>query len=91
MGMLRDKDLSKVCEYTVGASICVFTVSTKGQRGLGAIELADTVKTYNQNVTAADSPFEALEMAKAVAGPDGAVVVFGSLSFLKDITAAIKR
>ena len=91
MGMLRDKDLSKVCEYTVGASMCVFTVSTRGSRGLGAIELADTVKTYNQNVTAADSPFEALEMAKAVAGPDGAVVVFGSLSFLKDITAAIKR
>ena len=91
MGMLKDKEYEKVCGIVTPAAQCVFTISTKGPRGLGAIELAETVCRYNKNVTSADSAYEALEMAKAVAGPGGAVIVFGSLSFLGEIKAALKR
>ena len=87
MGMLKDKEYDKVCAITAPKAESIFTVTSPGNpRALGAIELAEAVRAYNGNVTAADSLQEALEMAKLMAGRDGVIVVFGSLSFLGKIT-----
>ncbi|MCR4617560.1 MAG: bifunctional folylpolyglutamate synthase/dihydrofolate synthase [Lachnospiraceae bacterium] len=92
MGMLKDKEYEKVSRITTPLAECVFTVETPGnKRALGAIELAETVKHFNKNVTAADSLNEALDMAKMVAGRDGVIIIFGSLSFLGQITELMKN
>ncbi|MBR1650405.1 MAG: bifunctional folylpolyglutamate synthase/dihydrofolate synthase [Lachnospiraceae bacterium] len=92
MGMLKDKEYEKVSEITAPLAEQIFTVETPGnKRALPAIELAETVKHFNKNVTATDSLYEALEMAKMVAGTDGVIVIFGSLSFLGQITELTKN
>ena len=92
MGMLKDKEYEKVSEITAPLAEQIFTVETPGnKRALPAIELAEAVKHFNKNVTAADSLYEALEMAKMVAGTDGVIVIFGSLSFLGQITELTKN
>ena len=63
------------------------------ERRLGAtlqrMELAELVRGYCENVTAADSPREAVELSRLLAGEDGVVVAFGSLSFQGKIIRAI--
>ena len=39
----------------------------------------------HENVTAADSPEEAVEMARLLAGKEDVIIAFGSLSFLGDV------
>ena len=83
MGMLKDKDYERVAELTASKAECIFTVTPPNNpRALSALTLAETVKNYNPNVTAADSLEEALEMAKLMAGRDGIIIIFGSLSYL---------
>ncbi len=91
MGMLKDKEYDRVCEIMGDAADAVFTVSTPGARSLSAIELAGTMKRYNPNVTAADSSEEALELAGLMAGREGVIIIFGSLSFLRNITEFAKK
>ncbi len=91
MGMLKDKECDKVCEITADKADLIFTVSTKfGQRSQSSVELAGIIKRYNSRVTAADSVYEALEMAVNTAGRDGVIVIFGSLSFLGKIMELAK-
>jgi len=83
MGMLKDKEYEKVAEITAAKAECIFTVTPQNNpRALSALTLAETVSKYNPKVTTADSPEEALEMASLMAGRDGVIIVFGSLSYL---------
>lgn len=83
MGMLKDKEYEKVASLTAPKAEAIFTVTPPGNaRALSAYDLAVTVKEYNSAVTATDSLEEALEMAGLMAGKDGVIIVFGSLSFL---------
>lgn len=82
MGMLGDKEVDKVCGITAAKAECVFTVTPDNPRAMNAIELAGIAGRYNKNVTAADSLAEAFEMASLMAGRDGIIICFGSLSFL---------
>ena len=50
-----------------------------------AYELAEVVRRVHGNVTAADSPEEAVEMARLLAGKEDVIIAFGSLSFLGDV------
>ena len=56
---------------------------------MSAIELAQTAGRFNPNVTAADSLQEACELALLMAGKDGVIIIFGSLSFLGEISKVI--
>ena len=47
--------------------------------------MAEVVRRVHENVTAADSPEEAVEMARLLAGKEDVIIAFGSLSFLGDI------
>lgn len=81
-GMLKDKDHEAVlCKL---APLCgmLFTVSTQGQRGYSASELAETASLYNKNVTSIGGIEEAVELARMTAGSSGAILIFGSLSIL---------
>ena len=83
IGMLFDKDHKKVLENTVDLATDVLTVSTFGERGYSAGDLAGDVLEFNRSVTSIGGVEEALEIAVSIAGKGGLVVVFGSFTILK--------
>jgi dihydrofolate synthase/folylpolyglutamate synthase len=83
MGVFKDKEYEKIVKETapLASQIITFTIPDN-ERALPAMELAYTVRDYNENVTAADSMKEALEMALLLAGKEDVILAFGSLSFI---------
>lgn len=59
--------------------------SAGNPRAMSSCELAEVVRRVHENVTAADSPEEAVEMARLLAGKEDVIIAFGSLSFLGDV------
>ncbi len=89
-GMLRDKDHKGVMEILSPCFSQIFTVSTKGERGYRAEDLAADASLYHPVVTSVGGLEEALELAVSCAGKKGAVVLFGTLSQLADAKKYLK-
>ncbi len=85
MGVLGDKNYPAIAEYMAPHAAHVITLTPDNPRALPAQELAETVKKYNDMVSVATSPDEALEMAYLLADKDSVIIAFGSLSFLGSI------
>ena len=64
--------------------------STPAQNGLSAYELASLIYRSHEQVTAVDSPEEALEIGRLIAGKDGVIVAFGSTSLAWKLAAVNK-
>lgn len=84
MGVLKDKDYEKICEMTLSLAADVITVSTVGERGLHALDLAKCARQYHDRVTAADSLDEAIEISLLLAGNTGLTDVSGTLDLSGD-------
>ncbi len=92
MGVLKDKDYTSMIRESVPMAEVVFTVTSPNkERALPAFELAKQIREYNPNVTATDSVEEALEMARLMAGENGVVVAFGSLSYMGKLKACFEQ
>ena len=92
MGVLKDKDYTSMIQESVPMAEFVFTITSPNkERALPALELAKQVREYNPNVTAADSVEEALEMARLMAGEDGVILAFGSLSYMGKLRACFEK
>lgn len=93
MGMFRDKDCEKVVADTVDLADQIITTSAGGSRALSSLEMAEYIRPYNQNVTAADSVEEAVELAYLLAGKDKdtVIIAFGSLAYLGRCMEAVKH
>ncbi|MBQ7766160.1 MAG: bifunctional folylpolyglutamate synthase/dihydrofolate synthase [Lachnospiraceae bacterium] len=92
MGVLKDKDYTPMIQESVALAEYIFTVTSPNkERALPAFELAKIIREYNPNVTASDSVEEALEMARLMAGDDGVVLAFGSLSYMGKLRACFER
>ena len=77
-----DKIILNTCDY----ADAIITVAAPGNpRAMSSCELAEVVRRVHENVTAADSPEEAVEMARLLAGKEDVIIAFGSLSFLGDV------
>ncbi|MCR5418423.1 MAG: bifunctional folylpolyglutamate synthase/dihydrofolate synthase [Lachnospiraceae bacterium] len=86
MGLFRDKDAEGILQETARLARQIITVRLPdAQRSEDPLRLAKLVTQYNPNVTTADSVAEAVEMARLLAGPEGVVIAFGSLSYLGQI------
>lgn len=86
MGILKDKEADKIIRNTCRYAEAVITVAAPGNpRAIPAYELAGEVRRYHENVTAADSLEEAVEMARLLAGKEDVILAFGSLSFQGEI------
>ena len=82
MGVLKDKAVDEIVGLSVKKADAVITVTPpNNKRGLPAFELAQIVRDINPNVSAADSVEEALEEAVMMAGEQGVILAFGSLSY----------
>lgn len=83
MGVLKDKEYSEMIEISAPMADCIVTLTPPNPaRALHALKLAEAVREVNKNVTAADSVNEALEEAALLAGDDGVIIAFGSLSYM---------
>lgn len=94
MGVLGDKDFSKVIEYMAERAVKIFTVTPHNPRALLADKLAEAVSAVNTNVEAVGSISEALD--KAVEEYDRirgkkAILAFGSLSYLGMLTDSVNK
>lgn len=91
IGVLKDKDYVPMMREAVPMAEFIFTVTPPNkERALPAFELAKEIREINPNVTATDSVEEALEMARLMAGEDGVVLAFGSLSYMGKLRACFK-
>ena len=89
-GVFRDKDYRKIIALTAPYAKDIITVETPGNpRALPAEELRDAVAEVNPSVEAAKSIKEAVQKTLERADKEDAVIIFGSLSFLKDAVKAI--
>ncbi|HJA92829.1 MAG TPA: bifunctional folylpolyglutamate synthase/dihydrofolate synthase [Candidatus Eisenbergiella merdipullorum] len=92
IGILKDKEAEKIIRLTCAVPEAVITTSDSANpRSTPPVELAELIRPFCANVTAADSPQEAVELARLLAGRDGVVVAFGSLSFQKTVIQAVQR
>ena len=83
MGMLKDKEYGKVISATCSLAAHIITVGMPdNSRALSAYQLAGEAAKAHGAVTAADSLEEAVEMAYLLAGKEGVILAFGSLSFM---------
>lgn len=88
-GSLVDKDYQSVSEILFQNAKQVITISTKGERGLSAHDLAKTVNRYCNQVFPHDTIKEAVEFCKNNSSEEDVIVVFGSLTFLAEIRKEI--
>ena len=90
--VLKDKEYGKVINNTVSAAWQVITcTSPNRRRGLPGYELAKAVSEVNQNVTAADSIDEAVELSLMLADKDTVIISFGSLSHLSRVKEIVEH
>ena len=92
MGMFKDKDYAQVIDLTAPLARHIITVETPGNpRAMPARELAEAVGKVNPSVEGADCVAHGVEKARAMAGKEDAVIVFGSLSFLGEAVDAVNE
>lgn len=83
MGVLKDKEYGKIIRLTAPYAEHIITVATpQNPRALPAYELAREAALVHPQVTAVDSLEEAVEMSTLLAGKEGVIIAFGSLSYL---------
>ena len=91
IGMLRDKEQDEILRETCPLAEQVLTISTRGERGLSAYDLACAARKYHSNVTAADSVEEAVELAGLLADEKAVIIAFGSLSYLGNLIKTVEK
>ena len=92
IGMYKDKAFENVIEKYALKAKAIVTVTPKDKaRAVEAFELGKIIKDFNENVTAADSYFEALEIAKLFVEKKDVILIFGSLSFMGDFRELLMK
>ncbi|MFQ9514866.1 MAG: bifunctional folylpolyglutamate synthase/dihydrofolate synthase [Eubacterium sp.] len=93
MGVLADKDFSSEAEIIAGCAEKIITVTPDHARALDGKQLAETLRTYNDNVQCAHSIEEAVQLAKGTIDDNVSdmILAFGSLSYLGKLKSIIKN
>ena len=84
IGVLRDKEYEKVLAQMAPYGTAVYTVTPDNPRGLGAEALAECARQYYPQVYAVGNVKKAVTMAMEAAEPEDMILIFGSLSFMKE-------
>jgi dihydrofolate synthase/folylpolyglutamate synthase len=86
LGAMADKDLDGLVEALEGFADEVITTAVANPRAATPERLAEVVATHGLAATSESEPERALSMARERAGPDGAVLVVGSLYLVGRVT-----
>ena len=91
MGVLHDSEYEKMIALTHKYADQILTVTPpQNSRGLVAYDLAVEVAKVHPQVTAVDSPEEAVEISRLLAGKEDVILAFGSLSYLGKLIKLVK-
>lgn len=86
IGVLADKDYDKVLSVTAGLAHHIITITPPdNKRALSGNELLKAVLKYNSNAEYEENLENAVAKAEVLAGSEGVVIIFGSLSYLGKI------
>ena len=88
-GVLADKDYGEMFRPVMDKVSAFVCITPDNPRKLEAHELAAHLRAAGAVAMGCDSVKEGVEKAKALAGPEGAVLCFGSLYSIGDIRAAL--
>ncbi len=97
MGILADKDYRKIVEITAPLAERIYTVTPESPRALSGEALSSWIEERAEaigfcgRVQAESSIREAVRDALSQAGEDGVIVAFGSLSYLGELSKALKE
>jgi dihydrofolate synthase/folylpolyglutamate synthase len=89
--MLRDKDAAGVAEQLRGRVDRWYLAPTVGPRGMDSQTLAASVQPTGAAMNRYDSVGEALTAARAAAGPDDRILVFGSFVTVAEAMRDLQR
>ena len=91
MGVLHDSEYEKMIALTHKYADQIITVTPPRKAGgLEAYDLAVEVAKVHPQVTAVDSPEEAVEISRLLAGKEDVILAFGSLSYLGKLIKLVK-
>lgn len=92
MGVLADKNFEEEAKIIANRAENIVTVTPNNSRGLDSKVLMNTLLKYKNDVVAADSCGEAIKIAKEFVQnkESDMILAFGSLSYLKEFTEALK-
>ncbi|MGH3129351.1 MAG: glutamate ligase domain-containing protein, partial [Gaiellaceae bacterium] len=85
VSVLADKDVDGMLARLAGAGRTLVATRSSNPRALAAEDLAGRARRHFDRVEALADPVGALERARELAGPAGAVLVTGSLYLLADL------
>ena len=92
IGVLKDKEYEKMMEIMMPYANRVYTITPRNDRGLDGDELAEVCKRWHDKVRSCGSVETAVTLAMEHAKEhDCPVIVFGSLSYLKDVVESHER
>ncbi len=89
LGVMGDKNLDAMLSHLEPITDGVVATAADSQRSVTPGQLAEEVGTFGLPVLAADDVPHALDMARAEAGPDGHVLVAGSLYLVGEARDAL--
>lgn len=84
-GMFKDKECELVMKMAAPCMEQIYTVTAPSDRGMDAKSLRGIAKKYCSRVKSCETVEEALKKAEELQMEEKAVLVFGSLSILKDV------
>ena len=91
IGVFADKEYEKLLRIMLPDAVQVFTVTPDHPRALSGETLARLAGTMHPAVSYVPDLAQAAVLAAEAAGAGGAVVAFGSFSYLKALKAAVKN
>ena len=90
MGVFKDKQYDKIASILAPMADTIIAMETPDNpRALPAVELADTLRKYNENVLLAGNLESAVQKGFELAGEKDVIVAFGSLSFAGELTRIV--
>ena len=88
---MADKDVSQMTKRLSTRVHCVVTTRPNVPRAMEADELAQAFAQNGLKAAAVPEPAEALRQARAIAGPEGTVLVAGSLYLIGEIRTLLRQ
>ena len=85
MGVLADKEYEQMLEETAGIADCIYTVAPDNPRTHSSRKLGEAAEKYCETVYIRKRLASCLEEVKEKAGKDDVIVIFGTLSFQKEL------
>ena len=90
-GMMADKETEKMTQRLSSRVRCCVTTTPSVPRAMPAAELAEAFKKQGIKTYAEDEPDKALRKARELAGPQGIVLVAGSLYLIGEMRTILRR